>query len=212
MRLDAALVKIAPSLLAADLAIGWAKGRRCEECIFSIREVLRWCEHSTQPVALLSLGLHKCFDKVSWSAIQRMLIDCDDDPPLRAALLQEVAGTDMRVRTSAGLTASIDRTRGGTQGRPELPVLARMVVNHALAPVRRRWADEKLGLDLVPLPFAQSLRWDAIIWADNIWLFAPSLAQAERMARSLPKVVLMASAWRKSRHRWVQGSSQDPPC
>ena len=74
------------------------------------------------------------------------------------------------------------KTIGIIQGRPEATVVARMVANGVMKPLRARWRAENKGWCFEPFKRHQERSWWRVaVYADNLWLWASSAKQLRDM-------------------------------
>ena len=134
----------------AVLTAGFLPRCGCGAVVFALQGLLRraWKWKNVDKMWLLSADVEKAFDNIGHAALMHTLMESKASGPLVRAILNE--WSENRAEVSVGQLArgKIDYSKGGGQGKKETPRMWTLLLEAALQPLVKSWANCGRGLCL----------------------------------------------------------------
>lgn len=124
----------------------------------------------------------RAYDSVLHSAVVRAMLRRGVPPPIGAAYVCDMRGTELVFQRAKLQTQGIRPTVGLRQGCSLSPLVFRWVMEDLVAEARREWNAAGCGFQM------DDELLHILAWADDTWLFASSRRQLCRMVGILRRV------------------------
>lgn len=171
---------------------GFRRGRGPRDSLFVMQSLIHRAEQQSRPMYVLTLDIKKAFDWLPHDQVEQALVGMRLPNELRTAVSWILRSASMVARHK-GRRLQIVPMRGTPQGCPLSPLLFICAINDVAAVMTSEFAHEEdattlpaTEVDGEPVPAISVV---ALLYADDIVLFAQSMALLQRMLSRLDELI-----------------------
>ena len=163
---------------------GFRRHRQASEVSHTALRIRERAYEWEQPWSFYKIDVARAFDSISHHCVLDCLGEVCANKKATFALGRELVGGSLRLMLHGMQTKDIEQTKGVKQGAPESGPLFTLTLSQKLFPLQEKWRREGKGIRL-----NASTKLAALLFADDILLFAASVAQNIQMLSELIPVL-----------------------